>query len=234
MLRFSAMLIYVRREAVFCFDIWPISSFAACRLTRQEAKRAGGPFWWEVMMQRRLGLDLEVSDQFGYWLAGFTAGEGCFYAGIAHTRGYKYLRLSYSISLRTDDRPGLEYIQETLGIGKLYNVKQSGGNPHGLASYTVHRIADLYHVIVPLFEKYPILPCFKKARDFQIWKELVEIHYLQGGKQGPGIFLPQAYWDKVEPLVEQLKAARQYQALRAPITVRSRSASEHHFRRRAP
>lgn len=172
-------------------------------------------------MQKRLGLDLEVPDAFGYLLVGLTIGEGCFAARIRHhKKSSRYsLDLSYEIALRADDKAALEYIRVVLGIGKVYTYKaKAKDNP--MAYYIVRPIADLYHVIVPLFEKYPIPRQFKKARDFDVWGKIVEIHYHQGGHRALGSAiggkalgwapLPQSYWDKIEPLVEKLKRARTF------------------------
>lgn len=161
-------------------------------------------------MQRRLGLDLEIPDDFGHWLAGFTDGEASFVVTI-HNRpdGRRNLRMPFQITLRADDEAVLRKIKDTLGIGRLFRLKASPGDlsPHPSVRYNVKRIADLYHIIVPLFEKYPLQS--KKANDFALWKEIVAIKYHEGRPQGP-TRLPQSFWDKVMPLVKQLKQARKF------------------------
>lgn len=171
-------------------------------------------------MQRRLGLDLEVSRDFGAGLAWYTAAEAYFAANILRKDAKKRLILRYGIKLRADDKPALEYIQSILGVGGVRIEKPSGLGSNPMARYEVHRTADLYHVILPLFEKYPIPPQFRKARDFEIWKQLVRIQYQEGGHRSLGrapggkclgtAALPQSYWNKVEPLVEQLKLGRKF------------------------
>jgi len=168
-------------------------------------------------MQRRLGLDLEVPDEFGWMMTGYTVAEASFQAQISKGRadGRKSLRLAYSVTVRRDDKAGLEYIRHKLGVGKIYD-KKSQGNAAPQAEYVVNRIGDLYHVIVPLFEKYPLPKQWRKAREFEVWKRLVAIKYHEGGTHtvgwGKPIPLPQSFWDKVEPLVQELKGLRIYKA----------------------
>ena len=167
-------------------------------------------------MQRRFGLDLEVPDEFGYWSAGFTDGEGCFQAHIKKNRktGRRELTLRFEIGLRADDEPTLKRFQDMLGIGKIMPQKAGRANWNPQIRYSVWRIADLYHVIVPLFERYPLYS--KKAKDFAIWKTLVAIKYQEGGRHCLGGRLrgslptPECFWDKVVPLVKELKEQRKF------------------------
>lgn len=161
-------------------------------------------------MQRRLGLDLEVPDEFGYWLAGFTDGEACFAASLTVDKnGYHNLYTRFVIEIREDDRAILEEIRDILKVGGVWRRAQRGGSKP-LVAYYVTRNADLYHVIIPLFEKYPLRT--KKARDFSIWRELVGIQYHQvrkfrmHGDQTPR----QSYWKKISDLVNELQDRRKF------------------------
>ena len=57
-------------------------------------------------------------DNFLNWLAGFTDAEGMFY--IKLTESDKNAVFSFRISLHVDDVSVLEFIQKTLGFGKVY------------------------------------------------------------------------------------------------------------------
>jgi len=170
-------------------------------------------------MQKRLGLDLEVPDEFGIGLAWYVTGEGCFAGRIGSSAGYRVLRLAFEVGIRSDDLPGLKYIQETLGVGKIYHFKKRREHKSPTVHYRVSRIGDLYHVIVPLFEKYPLPSQWRKSRDFDVWKQLVELKYREGKRKmlggGGSKSLPQSYWDKVESLVAKLKQTRQFSPIQA-------------------
>jgi hypothetical protein len=170
------------------------------------------------IMQSRLGLDLEVPDEFGYWLAGFTDGEGCFAARIQSFKdGSRALETHFTIGLRADDRAILEEIQRVLGIGTI-KTRRGHYSPNPQAIYGVYCTADFYHIIVPLFERYPLRA--KKAKDFQIWKRIVYIEYHEGGHHGLGkdvsgrtrgsAPLPESYWQKIGLLVSQLREGRKF------------------------
>lgn len=208
------MLKTVREWSILLIE--PISPFVGCSLIEQDQGWIGGLCLGEYMMQRRFGLDLEVPDEFGIGFAWYVTGEGCFMANIWTTKRkrYKQLYTRFIITIRADDIDGLHYIQKILGVGYVrQRAKPTGSSP--MADYCVTRIADLYHVIVPLFEQYPLPSQWRKAKDFEIWKRVVEIQYLEGGQRGRGsqygsFVTPQSFWDKVEPLVDALKKGRKY------------------------
>ena len=154
-----------------------------------------------------------ISDEFGYWFAGFVDGEGCFYAGMQNPyvdkRGYAHnvnLQIFFNLTLRADDLPLLETIKKTLGCGRL-NVKkyQNRKSPHGGKPQAVYNVnANIEHrqVIVPLFDKYKLKS--KKARDFKTWKQIV----LRG--KGVGGRYPDRNWGEIRRLVAKLRSERAY------------------------
>jgi site-specific DNA-methyltransferase (adenine-specific) len=104
---------------------------------------------------------------FGYWLAGFTDGEG-------HFRVQKHERGSHTcvfqIKTRDDDRAVLERIKRFLGVGVIYEGEGSG-NANPQCAYIVQDKEGCARVVA-LFRKYPLTA--KKALDFEIWAEAVE------------------------------------------------------------
>ena len=64
-------------------------------------------------------LSLLSDEQFGYWLAGFTAGEGHFGAGLVKKKsgGPSDSKCIFWIRLRDDDEAVLQAIKARLGIG---------------------------------------------------------------------------------------------------------------------
>ena len=104
---------------------------------------------------------------FGYWLAGFTDGEGCFRVQ-RHERGTH--TCAFQIKLRDDDRAVLERIRRFVGAGTIAAVDDdSPSKPQ--ARYVVQD-KDECARLVALFRKHPLTA--KKALDFEVWTEAVE------------------------------------------------------------
>lgn len=129
-----------------------------------------------MVWQRTLGLNLDISDEWGNWITGFTDGEGCFLIAINENSAW----CSFKINLREDDLEILEQIQKRLGgIGKIYHQDESRTrnekkiNRADQYRWQVCRISDIIHVIIPLFEKYPLKT--KKLNDFEIWAKAARL-----------------------------------------------------------
>lgn len=114
------------------------------------------------------------TDDFGNWFAGFTAGEGCFGIGKRNKENpcanYQCL---FRITLRDDDRAILEEIQDTLGLGKVYDYPACTNDAHERLPQTLWDVRSTTECaeLVEVFEKYPLRA--KKQRDFEIWKKAV-------------------------------------------------------------
>lgn len=113
----------------------------------------------------------EITDAFGNWFAGFTDGEGCFCIG---KRNYKnrcaQYQCRFAINLRDDDKPILEKIRDTLGIGFVYDRPayfRPSRNAQALSDFCLQSIKECAQ-LVKFFEKYPLQA--KKQNDFAIWK----------------------------------------------------------------
>ena len=150
------------------------------------------------------------SSDFGNWLSGFTDGEGSFLAGVSHD----HINIKFSIKLRDDDRPVLENIRTTLGIGSIYASKPSAScrlraNP--ACEYAVTSLIDLHSVIVPHFDLYQLRA--KKASDFAIWREIVTIAV--GYKRGGGRLLDKA-GSALLPRIQRLREVRRYRPRDTP------------------
>ena len=134
-----------------------------------------------TMWQRRLGLDLEVPDDFGHWLAGFVDGEGCFL--ILVKTGDRCIWCQLQIHLRDDDKNILHQIKEITGVGNIDKRSNQRRRDEGILEWNaitwrVQRIGDIIHVIIPLFEKYPLRA--KKRRDFVLWARAARIIQAKG------------------------------------------------------
>lgn len=120
---------------------------------------------WRVAKERG-DIHISIPDSFGHWFAGLTDGEGCF--GLNRNNG-RYMTTRFSIGLRADETPVLNYIQETLGFGQVYVARDLTGRSPA-AQFSVSSIGGCQS-LVEIFHKYPLRA--KKARDFEIWAEAV-------------------------------------------------------------
>lgn len=107
-----------------------------------------------------------------WYVTGFCDGEASFTYSRTGSSG---VNLYFCIRLRDDDRRIIERIRDFFGVGKIYAVKPRLPGPRSgftkaSAYYRVNRISELAKIIQH-FDKYP--PSSKKARAYQIWREMV-------------------------------------------------------------
>jgi len=102
--------------------------------------------------QERVPKDRE---SLNYYLAGFVDGEGSFSVTIHQVYQHK------------DNSRILFLFKETLKCGY---VSEKGGNPSCYV-YCVDRKSDLLSIIIPFFDKYPLVG--DKYKNFLLFKEIV-------------------------------------------------------------
>jgi len=103
-------------------------------------------------VERPLGKDKEISDP--NWLAGFTAGEGCFSVIISKSNTIRtghQVGLRFSIGQHFRDLQLLNSFIKFLGCGCVYAKKDSK-----FAEFTVDKFSDIDGKIIPFFSKYPL------------------------------------------------------------------------------
>lgn len=116
-----------------------------------------------------------IESAFGNWLAGFTAGEGCF---EIRDRRHPKFRTTYSptftLSLREDDVDILREVKRRIGYGCLYRFTEKK-YPNKKPMYR-WRVQDKKGLLTlrSLFLSYPLRA--KKLRDFLIWEQAVNIY----------------------------------------------------------
>ncbi len=118
------------------------------------------------------GLD-DLEPGFCNWLAGLADGEGSFRINKT-SRGWT---CRFTIILRGDDKPVLDYIREQLGRGAKLMLARKTGNrlkykmkAHDQYDLTFPRRDNIF--IIHLFERYPLRS--KKRLHFEIWAEAVK------------------------------------------------------------
>lgn len=99
---------------------------------------------------------IKLPDTIDYnWIAGFVSAEGCFYAEINKSKSTilgKTAGLGFKIGLHLRDNLILLKLYEQLGCG---GVREDLKNKS--STYLVRKKSDIFTIIIPIFEKYPIL-----------------------------------------------------------------------------
>ena len=106
-----------------------------------------------------------------YWVTGFSDGEGSF--SVRYTKnsqrksGWRVSPI-FAIELHVRDLKLLERIQAFFGVG-IVTLRKT----RNAAVYTVQSFNDLTDIIIPHFEKYPLIS--KKQADFLLFKSIVSL-----------------------------------------------------------
>ena len=112
-----------------------------------------------------LNLQYDINPQ---WLTGFVTGEGSFSASPYNPKIRAY-RVRFLISQHKRDLILLEHIAAFLGTGAVYKVGNSAYN------YEISSYKKNYEIILPFFNKNPLPNLSLKAKNFYIWKQILEI-----------------------------------------------------------
>ena len=117
-------------------------------------------------MQARIA---SIPPEIGYYLAGFTDGEGSFNISFRPRRDYPIpWKVSISFNVSQKDRVILALFKEHLGCGTLR------GRPDGVWYYEVTNLSAVIENVIPFFERFRFLSA-KKKRDFAKFKQIVAL-----------------------------------------------------------
>jgi len=110
-----------------------------------------------------------------YYVTGLSDAESSFHVSIIKSQiykiGFKVIAV-YTIQLHIKDIELLNKLKSFFGIGSITIKKDKQGNPLS-AVYSVQSLKDLSNVIVPHFDKYPLLS--KKRADYLLFKNIVNL-----------------------------------------------------------
>lgn len=110
----------------------------------------------------------QIKPRHGYYIAGFTDGEGSFNVSVKKRSDYQNgWKLSASFNISQKDRVILAQIKKVLECGTLRERKD------GIVYYEVTNINSLHNRIVPFFSKFNFLSSQKK-KNFRVFKQIVE------------------------------------------------------------
>jgi LAGLIDADG endonuclease len=111
----------------------------------------------------------KVPPNIGYYLAGFTDGEGSFNVSFRPRKDYPIpWKISLSFNVSQKDRVILALFKRHLGCGTLRS------RPDGVWYYETTNLTALREHVIPFFERFPFLSA-KKKRDFVKFKQIVAL-----------------------------------------------------------
>ena len=110
-----------------------------------------------------------------YYVTGLSDAEASFHVSIIKNKKYRsgfQVMAIYTIQLHIKDIELLNKLKSYFGIGSVTIKKDKEGNPLS-AVFSVQSLKDLSNVIVPHFDKYPLLS--KKRADYFLFKNIVDL-----------------------------------------------------------
>jgi hypothetical protein len=110
----------------------------------------------------------------GYWISGFTDGEGCFAISViknSTTRFGKQLFPEFVITQGAKSLLALEKIKKYFGCGSIVLNKRYDNHNEHLYRYCVRSISELESKIIPFFEEFRLYTY--KQNDFLIFKRII-------------------------------------------------------------
>ena len=112
---------------------------------------------------------ISVKPEMGYYLAGFTDGEGSFNVSFRPRQDYKSpWKISLCFNISQKDRVILALFKHHLGCGTLRS------RPDGVWYYEVNNLNAILENVIPFFKKFNFLSA-KKKRDFAKFCQLAEL-----------------------------------------------------------
>lgn len=109
----------------------------------------------DIIKQIRKNQENLSRHRFEKWFSGFTDAEGCFHVSI---RKQIYIELIFSITLHIDDVNTLKFIQEELKVGNVRTHKNQ-------CSFTVSKHNDIVNILLPIFNRNPLLTTKAQSLD---------------------------------------------------------------------
>lgn len=114
---------------------------------------------------------MEIPDHIGWYLSGFSDGEGSFNASLRQRKDHSLnwqIVLTFNVAQR--DTSNLELLQKYLQCGRLQRRSD------GIHYFVVSNYIDLVEKVIPFFERFT-LQSKSKLRNFGIFKQIAMIVY---------------------------------------------------------
>jgi hypothetical protein len=118
----------------------------------------------------------------GMWMAGFTAGEGCFLVSEYKSNAKLGItpKLTFSVTQHSRDEELLFNFITYLGCGRY--AKRSSGDA---GDFLCTKFPEIVGKIIPFFNEYPILG--SKLKDFEDWKKVAELMSIKAHLTSDGL-----------------------------------------------
>ncbi|RSK28814.1 hypothetical protein EJF36_19105 [Bacillus sp. HMF5848] len=143
-------------------------------------------------LQRNPVIKLQVDDIFGKKFSPCFDGDGSFDVSISENNVYS---LGIVFKQRADSEDFVTWIKDNLGVGEVHEGQgYETSQVKGTSIFRVKRIDQLYEVIIPFFDRYPLKT--KKKLEYPYWRELVEDRYILTLRGQAGQKLSNEYKDK--------------------------------------
>ena len=111
----------------------------------------------------------DLPERIGYYLAGFTDGEGSFNVSFRPRADYSVpWKVSLCFNISQKDRVILALFKRYLGCGTIR------GRPDGVWYFEVNNLNAIRETVIPFFKKYRFLSA-KKKRDFSKFCQLAAL-----------------------------------------------------------
>jgi hypothetical protein len=118
-----------------------------------------------------------------YWVTGFSDAESCFFLNVHKKSSNKIgwgVQPEFSINLHMKDLILLRELHLFFGVGSIY-VQEA----KNMASYRVASLRDITNVIIPHFDKYPLIT--QKKADFILFKQGVNLLNFKAHREIEGL-----------------------------------------------
>jgi hypothetical protein len=122
------------------------------------------------------------------WVVGFADGEGCFSISVvrnASCRSGWQVQHEFSVTQASPSRPALELVQQFFGCGYILEQHRDDDRHWPLLRFSVKRRSDLVNIIVPFFERNPLITA--KQLDFERFCEVLDLMRTNQHLAEPGL-----------------------------------------------
>lgn len=128
-----------------------------------------GKMYYSTLSNPSSNSEIELAP---YYVTGFSDGESSFHVAIFKNKNYKsgfQIQAKYTTQLHSKDLELLTKLQSFFGgVGSIVIKKEAES-----AIFSIQSLKDLSNVIIPHFDKYPLLT--KKRADFLLFKKVVNL-----------------------------------------------------------